>query len=61
MMKNNKKYFKERKVNQILRTSIGGNRAVLILHNFDDEERRLIQDFFWFEENKRQINENFET
>ena len=50
---NNKKYFKERKVNQILRTSIGGNRAVLILHNFDDEERRLIQDFFWFEENKR--------
>ena len=35
------KYLKERKVDQILRTSIGGDRAVLILHNFDDDERRL--------------------
>lgn len=50
---NNKKYFKERKMDKILRTSIGGDRTVLVLHSFDDKERRLIQDFFWFEENRR--------
>ena len=49
---NNEKYQTERKANRKL-TPVGDGRAVLILHNFNEKDEKIIQDFFWFEQNRR--------